>query len=442
MVSTRPEHLPVFAGSADPRRIVVNRVLTSPTFAKSERLSSFLSCVCELTLNGRADEISEQKIGTMLFGKSANFDSSIDGIVRTQASRLRQRLDLYFDGEGSEEPIRIRLPRGSYVPTFEERAIVQVDQTPGLSVEASTPMPLPAGPELRQVTQPHALRQSRLPWILVALLSLAVTVILFAVHKPSAQEANASVINENPLWRILFVPDKRTIVVPGDSGLVMFQAVTKKKIGLADYLAGEYRSEVADIGTTEMNAADLAKRRYTSIVDLEVVKNLSHVADVRKSTLDLRYARDLRPNELQGENAVLIGATATNPWVELFEPNLNFVFSDPLVRQYTLINRKPSSGEPTQWISNYGEPSHRVYGVVAFLPNLDGSGSVLILEGTSMPGTESAWNFVYDSSQLLPFLARIKRANGTVPHFQCVLGTDNMNGSSVKSTVLAWRVMD
>jgi len=80
--------------------------------------------------------------------------------------------------------------------------------------------------------------------------------------------------------------------------------------------------------------------------------------------------------------------------------------------------------------------------MVAFLPNLAGTGSVLILEGTSMPGTESAWNFVNDSSQLLPFLARIKHVDGTVPHFQCVLGTDNMNGSSVKSTVLAWRATD
>jgi hypothetical protein len=52
---------------------------------------------------------------------------------------------------------------------------------------------------------------------------------------------------------------------------------------LADYLTGEYRAESTDIGSPDINAVDLAKRRYTSIVDLEIVKNLSHVADVRKS---------------------------------------------------------------------------------------------------------------------------------------------------------------
>ncbi len=39
--------------------------------------------------------------------------------------------------------------------------------------------------------------------------------------------------------------------------------------------------------------------------------------------------------------------------------------------------------------------------VVAFLPNLSGNGNALILEGTSMAGTESAWDFVSDDSQLI-----------------------------------------
>jgi hypothetical protein len=279
--------------------------------------------------------------------------------------------------------------------------------------------------------------------MLVALLSIAVLTLLLEGHKRSIQEAIDSETTPHPLWSVLFLHDKRTIVVPGDSGLVMFQGLTKKKIDLANYLGGDYRfASHNTIATAEMDAVDLANRRYTSIVDLEIVKALSHISDVRKSTLELRYARDLRPNDLKDGNVVLIGAAAANPWVELFEPNMNFVFSEPLVHQYTVVNRKPLGNEPSQWTSNYNDAQHRVYGVVALLPNLNGKGNVLILEGTSMPGTESAWDFVADDSQLRPFLARIKRADGTIPHFQCVLGTDNMNGNSVKSSILAWRVMD
>jgi hypothetical protein len=440
MGSTSTEEVSLNASAIDSRRALVSRVIRSTAFAKSERLSSFLSCVCELTLSGRANEINEQKIGTMLFRRSSHYDSSIDGIVRTQASRLRQRLDLYFNGEGADEPVRICLPRGSYVPVFEEKALAE-------TVPAPSPVPVASDPPLRSeesdTVTTKAAGKSRLAWMLVALLSIAVLTLLLEGHKRSIQEAIDSETTPHPLWSVLFLHDKRTIVVPGDSGLVMFQGLTKKKIDLANYLGGDYRfASHNTIATAEMDAVDLANRRYTSIVDLEIVKALSHISDVRKSTLELRYARDLRPNDLKDGNVVLIGAAAANPWVELFEPNMNFVFSEPLVHQYTVVNRKPLGNEPSQWTSNYNDAQHRVYGVVALLPNLNGKGNVLILEGTSMPGTESAWDFVADDSQLRPFLARIKRADGTIPHFQCVLGTDNMNGNSVKSSILAWRVMD
>ncbi len=44
-------------------RKLVKRVIASPTFAKTERLSSFFLYICDETLKGRADELNEQRIG-------------------------------------------------------------------------------------------------------------------------------------------------------------------------------------------------------------------------------------------------------------------------------------------------------------------------------------------------------------------------------------------
>jgi hypothetical protein len=442
MSSTLIAEVTPTAGALDPRRALLKRVVCSAVFAKSERLSSFLICVCELTLSGRASEINEQKIGTLLFRRSSHYDSSIDGIVRTQASRLRQRLDRYFDGEGADEPIRICLPRGSYVPVFETKALPQPVPAPLPNPEAIDP-PFQYGDGAFVAPKSKGTRKLLIAWGLVAILSFAVITLSLNKRRAVVQESAGFRVPQHPLWSLLFIRDEPTVAVSGDSGLVMFEGLTKKTVGLADYLSGDYRStSVGTSATPDINAVDLARRRYTSIVDLEVVTALSRIADIQKSTLEPRYARDIRPNDLKNGNLVLIGAAAANPWVELFEPNMNFVFSQALAHQYTVINRKPSGTEPLQWTSNYGDAKHKVYGVVAFLPNLNGKGNVLILEGTSMPGTESAWDFVSDDTQLLPFLKRIKHADGSVPHFQCVLGTENMNGSSVKSAILAWRVMD
>jgi hypothetical protein len=69
--------------------------------------------LCELALDGRSDEINEQSIGEALFERAPNYDPSIDGIVRSHASRLRQRLEQYFSEEGAHETVRLSIPRAA-----------------------------------------------------------------------------------------------------------------------------------------------------------------------------------------------------------------------------------------------------------------------------------------------------------------------------------------
>jgi hypothetical protein len=421
------------------KRALVRRVVESSTFAKSERLSSFLICICDLALSGRASEINEQKIGTVVFGRSPDYDSSIDGIVRPQASRLRQRLDIYFNGEGAKEPVRITLPRGSYVPVFESNPGQSPPLDPPSVPAAIPPVPSPSEPAAAGISN---LRSARLPWALVMILLVVLILVGVRSAKRSVPDTPPP-SSPNPLWGLLFRPNQRTIAVPSDTGLVMWQSATGQSVDLEHYLSGSYRANIAgDNPTGEMNPTDLASRRYTSIVDLDIVQQLTQIADARKSKLALSYSRDVSVEEFKQANIILIGATAANPWVDLFEPKMNFVFSDARIRQYTVVNRAPTGAEPTRWTANYDDPHHRVYGVVAFLPNLGGTGNALILEGTSMAGTQSAWDFVADDSSFLPFVNLIKRPDGSIPHFQLVLDSTNLTGSAITRNILAWRVMD
>ena len=109
--------------AGDPRWELVERIVASPCFVKSPRLCSFLIYICDLFLRGRADEINELNIGEALFDRPANYDPSADGIVRSHASRLRQRLDQYFSEEGAQEPIRLLIPKGGYMPVFEPHTL-------------------------------------------------------------------------------------------------------------------------------------------------------------------------------------------------------------------------------------------------------------------------------------------------------------------------------
>jgi hypothetical protein len=80
-----------------------------------------------------------------------------------------------------------------------------------------------------------------------------------------------------------------------------------------------------------------------------------------------------------------------------------------------------------------------VYGLVAYVPNPVGDSDALLLEGTGMSGTEAVADFVNDDAQLLPFLNRIKRPDGSLPYFELLIESHNMGASAVRSHIVAWR---
>jgi Tol biopolymer transport system component len=82
-------------------------------------MSAFLRFVVEQTLDGHASGLKEQVLGAEIYGRGPEFDGEIDSIVRVDARRLRDKLREYYV-EFPRDPILISLPKGTYVPLFEE----------------------------------------------------------------------------------------------------------------------------------------------------------------------------------------------------------------------------------------------------------------------------------------------------------------------------------
>jgi len=104
-------------------RETLERLLASETFGRSERARELLRYLVEREQAGEADRLKGLSIAMDVFGKDGDFDSSTDAVVRVQAGRLRELLQQYFASEGIDEPVRIAIPRGGYVPAYELNAI-------------------------------------------------------------------------------------------------------------------------------------------------------------------------------------------------------------------------------------------------------------------------------------------------------------------------------
>jgi hypothetical protein len=110
----------------------LEKILGSPLFLNSERMSRFLRFVVEETLAGRAEQVKEAVVGAEVYRRGDSFDPRNDATVRVEASKLRGKLSRYYETEGRDDQVVISIPKGGYVPVFETR-----DSTP---VRASWPL--------------------------------------------------------------------------------------------------------------------------------------------------------------------------------------------------------------------------------------------------------------------------------------------------------------
>jgi len=153
-------------------RAALARVLASQLFQASPKLAAFLRFVVEAALSGQSDRIKGYTIGTEALGRGQNFDPQVDPIVRVEAGRLRRTLDAYYAGTGSDDPVVIALPVGSYVPTFTLRA---ADRTP-------SDVPVPPPPTSWWRGRPAVAAASATMLVALAAFAVVHTVVTHASH--------------------------------------------------------------------------------------------------------------------------------------------------------------------------------------------------------------------------------------------------------------------
>jgi adenylate cyclase len=112
---------PIAVPSAESIQHQVNRILASPEFKATDVQKSFLTYVVETVLAGRSHEIKGYTVATQVFGRGEDFNQATDPIVSIQANKLRRALERYYLVAGQNDPIRIDIPKGTYVPVFQQQ---------------------------------------------------------------------------------------------------------------------------------------------------------------------------------------------------------------------------------------------------------------------------------------------------------------------------------
>ena len=106
----------------------LERLLASREFVSAGRAARFLRYAVERSLADDRDGLKESVIGKEVFDRRAGYDSKAEPIVRTEARRLRAKLDQFYSYTNDSQ-VKISIPKGVISP-FSRQPFARRPQAP------------------------------------------------------------------------------------------------------------------------------------------------------------------------------------------------------------------------------------------------------------------------------------------------------------------------
>jgi hypothetical protein len=145
------------------------------------------------------------------------------------------------------------------------------------------------------------------------------------------------------------------------------------------------------------------------------------------------------------DSFVFLGSVRSNPWSELWETQLDFWIEwDDALQAMICRNKSPRPGELPVYMPTAGSfGTGESYAMLAFLPNPNQSGYILLIAGTTSEGTQSAGQFVTNLDSFGKALAKAGiDPGGPARPFQALLRLTTMAGSPARFDVISFRTGD
>jgi hypothetical protein len=466
--------------SAREIRAHLDRILNSETLRKAPNLCHLLDYVVTKWAEGDAHHIKESVIAIEVFGRRADFDGRIDNIVRVQAHRLRKLLETYYAEEGRHEPLRLCIPRGSYVPQ-----IALAESPSGVEMEVLTPLhsappsadvraamveelPPSFAPELTRREVPPPVEQhlpssasrasfKRLAGYAAVFLGGALVAAL-VLHvaagpdpsnrvRPDLQAAPAPALAE--IWKGIFEPDVKTTIaftspsflhVGRSQAYLLYHGPLSAPEGAA-MVAAEHDPYV-DKQFLQKGEKLYFNNGWTGTGEVLAVNRLTALAAQFRQSPNVVPSRALTLGDARTGNVIFIGAPIMNGMIAKIGTESAPIF----IEDGRIQLRQPVSGERSIY-ENIADPAtgqmKTCYALFSVLPGVDDTRKIVTSAGLGSWATWGAIEFLSRSSGAQQLTRVLKAANqGKLPRFyQTVIRIDIIDGSVTNQALMATRVV-
>jgi hypothetical protein len=399
----------------------IDKLINSHSLRSSESLCKLLRYLAEHALDHPGVALKEYQIATEVLGRSGGFDPQSDSTVRVQAGRLRLKLSEYYSHEGPNDPVLVELPKGSYALAFHVR-------TPSTVLTEVVPHDpnVDHRVEGRRANRGWVIAVVALSVLLAA--SIGASTVLLTTHirvqagtKPSIPAPyrifwGRLAGGSQPPWVIF---SNANFAGRPETGMRYFDASADSPSLILDH--------------------------YTGVGEVLAVHQLDHVFDFFGQQLRVKRGSLFSLDDAKSNDLIFVGSPAENLTLRDLPGSQEFVFkrieSGPRKGDLGVLNAHPQAGEASMFLATLPKlPVVEDYAVIALVPGIDPTRSVLILAGTTTFGTQAAAEYVCRQDSLAELLQHlgISKAEDMRP-FEALLHVKVAHGVPVITDLVAVR---
>ena len=393
----------------------LEKLLATPLFNSSKRYPSFLKYVVTHSLAGQTDQLKERILGVEIFGRSADYDTNSDPIVRVTAAEIRKRIELYYQDPKHSQEIRLYLPAGSYAPQYSwpgRPAGLTSALSPSQTEETHTAHPTGA-----EAPAAHSVRTAIKGWqyalgLLLLLLAGVATAFWYASRPPALKQ----------FWEPFVKSSEPVLFCIADQSQY-------STIRLRD--AADPQREIT-----------LNDSMVTIIIDdVSPLVNMAGLLRTYGKTYRVQGEASTSLTDLRRGPSVFIGAF-DNGWTLRLTSPLRFHFAnDRDMTQFWIEDRANPSNRGWMLDRSVQQQTgtYKDYAIVARIVDPNTDQFVVVAAGIGRGGTVAAGEFLVDANRMEDLLRQVPQ-NWKQKNMEIVLETQVIQGRSGPPRITAVHV--
>jgi hypothetical protein len=399
----------------------IDHIIKSHSLRGSESLCKLLQYLAKQSLDHPNAPLKEYQIATEVYGRHADFDPQSDSTIRVQAGRLRLKLAEYYATEGANDPIVVKIPKGSYHLVFEAKP---GDPQPVLVPPSPAPSPV-------QRELPAAWRVAFVS--LLACLIVAVVMLVSLLWTRKQADAASGVGTARPaagplaeFWRPFTAGVEEPWVIFSNAAFI-----GRPETGMRYYNSNQ------DSKTTVYD-------HYTGVGEVLAVHSLDEAFGSLGRRLRVKRGSLFTLDDANNANLIFVGSPSENLSLLDIPGTQEFVFqrvaSGVRKGDLSIVSRHPKAGEAVSYVASAsGAPLTEDYAVVGLVRGANPGRFVMILAGTTTFGTQGAVEFVCRPDSVEKLMQEMPGSKSEMKPFEALVRVKIARGVPLDTELIAVR---